>query len=198
MATGPTYIVKFRRRRKNITDYRKRLKLLKSKKPRLIVRRFLNNIIAQITLYNEKGDKTLLTIHSKILEKKYGWKGHRGNLPTAYLVGLLAGLEAKKKGIEEAILDIGRFRSTKENSLYSALKGIIDAGLNIPYNEEILPSEDRIKGEHIKNYALMLKEKEPEKYNKQFSRYLKNGLEPEKIVEHFEEVKNKILKEYGL
>jgi len=198
MATGPTYLVKFRRRRKNITDYRKRLKLLKSKKPRLVVRRFLNNIIAQITLYNEKGDKTLLTVHSKILEKKYGWKGHRGNLPTAYLVGLLAGLEAKKKGIEEAILDIGRFRSTKENSLYSALKGIIDAGLNIPYNEEILPSEDRIKGEHIKNYALMLKEKEPEKYNKQFSRYLKNGLEPEKIVEHFEEVKNKILKEYGL
>jgi len=55
MATGPTYLVKFRRRRKNITDYRKRLKLLKSKKPRLVVRRFLNNIIAQITLYNEKG-----------------------------------------------------------------------------------------------------------------------------------------------
>jgi len=198
MATGPTYIVKFRRRRKNITDYRKRLKLLKSKKPRLVVRRFLNNIITQITLYNEKGDKTLLTIHSKILEKKYGWKGHRGNLPTAYLVGLLAGLEAKKKGIEEAILDIGRFRSTKGNALYAALKGVIDAGLNIPYNEEILPPEDRIKGEHIKNYALMLKEKEPEKYNKQFSRYLKNGLEPEKIVEHFEEVKNKILKDYGL
>jgi len=44
----------------------------------------------------------------------------------------------------------------------------------------------------------MLKEKDPEKYNRQFSRYLKNGLEPEKIVEHFEEVKNKILKEYGL
>jgi len=101
MATGPTYLVKFRRRRKNITDYGKRLKLLKSKKPRLVVRRFLNNIIAQITLYNEKGDKTLLTIHSKILEKKYGWKGHRGNLPTAYLVGLLAGLEAKKKELKK-------------------------------------------------------------------------------------------------
>ena len=198
MATGPTYVVKFRRRRENITDYKKRLKLLKSKKLRFAVRRFLNNILAQITLYNEKGDKTLLTIHSKVLEKKYGWKGHGGNLPTAYLVGLLAGLEAKKKGIEEAILDIGRFRSTKGNSLYATLKGAIDAGLKISYNEEILPSEDRIKGEHIKNYALMLKEKEPEKYNKQFSRYLKNGLEPEKIVEHFEEVKNKILKEYGL
>jgi len=69
MATGPTYVVKFRRRRENITDYKKRLKLLKSKKLRFAVRRFLNNILAQITLYNEKGDKTLLTIHSKILEK---------------------------------------------------------------------------------------------------------------------------------
>ncbi|MFP3316934.1 MAG: 50S ribosomal protein L18 [Candidatus Nanopusillus sp.] len=198
MATGPTYIVEFRRRRKNITDYRKRLNLLKSKKPRFVVKRFLNNILAQIILYNEKGDKTLLTVHSKILEKKYGWKGHRGNLPTAYLVGLLTGLEAKKRGIEEAILDIGRFRSTKGNSLYATLKGAIDAGLKIPYNEENLPSEDRIKGEHIKKYALMLKEKEPEKYNKEFSRYLKEGLEPEKISEHFEEVKNKILKDYGL
>ncbi|MFZ8801201.1 MAG: 50S ribosomal protein L18 [Candidatus Nanopusillus sp.] len=198
MATGPTYVVKFRRRRKNITDYRKRLKLLKSKKPRFVVRRFLNNISAQIILYNENGDKTLFTIHSKVLEKKYGWKGHRGNLPTAYLIGLLAGLEAKKRGIKEAIVDIGRFHSTKGNSLYAALKGAIDAGLEIPHSEEILPSEDRIRGEHIKNYALMLKEKDPENYKKQFSRYLKVGLEPEKIVEHFEEVKDKILKEYGL
>jgi hypothetical protein len=38
----------------------------------------------------------------------------------------------------------------KKIHLYAALKGAIDAGLKIPYNEEILPSEDRIKGEHIK------------------------------------------------
>ena len=198
MAHGPTYVVKYRRRRENKTDYRKRLKLLKSGKPRLVVRRFLNNIQAQIIEYDEKGDRTLITVHSKILEKKYGWKGHRGNLPTAYLVGLLIGLEAKKRGINEVILDIGRYESTKGNSLYAVLKGALDAGLDIPHSEEILPDESRIKGEHIKNYALLLKEKDPEKYNKQFSRYLKNGLEPEKIVEHFEEVKNKILKEYGL
>ncbi|MGC9132864.1 MAG: 50S ribosomal protein L18 [Nanopusillaceae archaeon] len=198
MAHGPTYIVKYRRRRENKTDYRKRLKLLKSGKLILVVRRFLNNIQAQIIEYNEKGDKTLINVHSKILEKKYGWKGHRGNLPTAYLVGLLIGLEAKKRGINEVILDIGRYRSTKGNSLYAVLKGALDAGLNIPYNEEILPSEERIRGEHIKNYALLLKEKDPERYKRQFSKYLERGLEPEKIVEHFEEVKSKILKEYGL
>ncbi|MGC9079201.1 MAG: 50S ribosomal protein L18 [Nanopusillaceae archaeon] len=198
MAHGPRYVVKYRRRRENITDYRKRLKLLKSGKLRLVVRRHLNNFIAQIIQYDERGDKTLITVHSKTLEKKYGWKGHRGNLPTAYLVGLLIGLEAKKRGINEAILDIGRYSKTKGNSLFAVLKGALDAGLEIPHGEEILPSEERIRGEHIKNYALLLKEKNPEKYKKQFSRYLKVGLEPEKIVEHFEEVKKKILKEYGL
>jgi len=38
-----------------------------------------------------------------------------------------------------------------------------------------------------------LKENDPERYEKQFSSYLKNGLKPENISKHFEEVKNKII-----
>jgi large subunit ribosomal protein L18 len=34
-------VIGFRRRREGLTDYRKRLKLLLSKKPRLVIRRFL-------------------------------------------------------------------------------------------------------------------------------------------------------------
>lgn len=198
MAHGPRYIVKYRRRREGKTDYRVRLKLLKSKKLRFVVRRSLNNFIIQVIKYNPDGDITLLTVHSRILYKKYGWLGHRGNLPTAYLTGLLAGLEAKKKGITEGILDMGRYSKTKGNSIFAALKGLIDAGINIPHSPEIFPDESRIRGEHIANYAKILKENDPEKYKKQFSRYLKIGLDPEKLPDHFEEVKNKILKEYGL
>lgn len=198
MAHGPRYVVKYRRRREGKTDYRVRLKLLKSKKLRFVVRRSLNNFIIQVIKYNPDGDITLLTIHSRILYKKYGWLGHRGNLPTAYLTGLLAGLEAKKKGITEGILDMGRYSKTKGNSIFAALKGLIDAGINIPHSPEIFPDESRIRGEHIANYAKLLKENDPEKYKKQFSRYLKIGLDPEKLPDHFEEVKNKILKEYGL
>ncbi len=196
MAHGPRYRVPFRRRREGKTDYRKRLKLLLSGKPRLVVRRFISNVQAQLVEFDPKGDKVIFTIHSNRL-KKFGWKGHRGNLPAAYLVGLLAGLEAKKRGYEEAILDIGRYKSTKGNALYAVLKGALDAGLKIPHGEEILPSEERIRGEHIANYAKMLKENDPEKYQKQFSRYLKEGLEPEKLPEHFEEVKEKILQAYS-
>ena len=32
----------------------------------------------------------------------------------------------------------------------AALKGIIDAGLEIPADEETFPSSDRINGEHLK------------------------------------------------
>lgn len=194
MATGPNYVVKYRRRRKNITDYRKRLELLKSGKPRLVIRRFLNNILCQIVVYDKKNniDKTILSVHTKKLTK-FGWRYHRGNLPSAYLCGLLIGKLALKNGIKEAILDIGRYKSTKGNALYSALKGALDAGLEIPHSEDILPSEERIRGEHIANYAKMLKEKDPERYKRQFSRYLKEGLNPEDIPKAFEEVKNKIL-----
>ncbi len=31
----------------------------------------------------------------------------------------------------------------------AALKGVIDAGLEVPANEETFPSEDRINGEHL-------------------------------------------------
>jgi large subunit ribosomal protein L18 len=39
--------------------------------------------------------------------------------------------------------------STKGSRIYAALKGVLDSGIKVPYSEEILPSEDRIKGRHI-------------------------------------------------
>ena len=35
------------------------------------------------------------------------------------------------------------------NRAYAALKGMVDAGMEIPHSEEVLPSEERINGEHI-------------------------------------------------
>ena len=191
MATGPTYRVKFRRRREAKTDYRKRLKLLLSRKPRLVARRTLNHCIAQIVLYDEKVDRTVVSAHSRELIK-LGYKGHTGNLPSAYLTGYLLGKKALAKGYTEAVLDIGLHRATKGAAVFAILKGALDAGMQIPHGEEILPSEERIRGEHIKAYAEMLKEQDMEKYKRQFSKYLEKGLEPEKLPEHFEEIKAKI------
>jgi large subunit ribosomal protein L18 len=145
---SPTYRIHFRRRREGKTNYRKRLKLLLSGKPRLVYRKTLKYIIGQIIEFDKKGDKTLVGITSKILQK-YGWKFACDNTPASYLTGYLLGKMALFKGIKEAILDIGLYTSTKGGRMYAFAKGAIDAGLNVPCSEEMFPSEDRIKGLHI-------------------------------------------------
>ncbi|AIF68443.1 50S ribosomal protein L18P [Palaeococcus pacificus DY20341] len=197
MAHGPRYRVPFRRRRSGKTNYHKRLALLKSGKPRLVVRKTLNHHVAQIVVYDPNGDKTLVSAHTRELVRDFGWKGHCGNTPSAYLLGLLIGYKAKKAGIEEAILDIGLHPPTKGSSIFAVLKGAIDAGLEIPHSEEIYPSDERIRGEVIAEYAKALREEGEEKYRKQFSGYIVKGLEPEKLPEHFDEVKARIEEKFG-
>ncbi len=142
------YIVQHRRRREKKTNYRKRLALLKSGKIRVVIRRSVKNIRIQFVEWNGKGDETLSQTFSKEL-KKYGWDHYCGNVPASYLTGFLAGIKAKKKGIKEGVLDIGIQTSTKGSRIYAALKGLLDAGIEIPHSPEILPAEDRIYGKHI-------------------------------------------------
>ena len=74
MAKGPRYKVPLRRRREGKTNYRKRLKLLLSGRPRLVVRVTNNRVIAQIVEYDPKGDKVVVGVDSSML-REYGWKG---------------------------------------------------------------------------------------------------------------------------
>jgi large subunit ribosomal protein L18 len=194
MAHGPSYKVDYKRKRKGLTNYRKRLKLLSSGIHRFVIRKSNNATMCQIIDYNEKGDKTIVTVSSLDL-KKYGYKGHTGNTPAAYLTGLICGLKAKHHKITTAIFDIGLYRSTKGSRMYAAIKGAADGGLQIPFDEKILPDIKRISGHHIAEYAKMLKTNDPQKYQKLFSYMLKQNFEPEKMVEHFEEIKKKIMSE---
>ena len=184
-------IMPHRRRREQRTDYHQRLRLLKSRKPRLVVRASVNSITCQIISHDSKGDKTIVSATSLEL-KKHGWKGHTGNIPAAYLTGFLCGQKAKKHKVKEAILDMGLHISVKGSRVYASLKGAIDSGLDIPHSADILPSEDRIKGAHISAYANLLKKENPEKYGKHFSRYEKGSLKPEDLARHFDEVKQKL------
>ena len=138
--------------------------------------------------YNKKGDKVLVSAHSGEI-KKLGWKFNTSNIPCAYLTGYLLGIKAKKKNINEAILDIGLNTSTKGSRIYASLKGVIDAGLNITHKEEILPDEKRISGEHIKNYYEKVKK---EKTPNQFNKYLKSNLNLQNIDKSINEIKTKI------
>ncbi|MGB9577466.1 MAG: 50S ribosomal protein L18 [Candidatus Micrarchaeia archaeon] len=147
-AKGPLYAVHFRRRREGKTDYGKRLALLKSEKTRLVVRKTNKRIIVQFVNFNEKGDHTITSATSTHLSE-YGFPG-KCNTPSAYLTGMLAARKAQKKGVKEFILDIGLHSPTKGSVVFAALKGAVDAGLTAPYDESILPPQDRIEGKHLK------------------------------------------------
>ncbi len=196
MARGPRYRVPLKRRRKGLTNYYKRRKLILSGKPRLVVRITSRHIIVQVVGVKPEGDVTYASAYSKELETKFGWKAGTKNTPAAYLVGFLAGLRARQKGIEEAILDIGLYSPTSGSKVFAAAKGALDAGLKIPIGEGIIPGEDRIRGEHIANYAKLLHETDEEEYSLRFSKYLEKGLKPENITDHFLEVKDAISKSF--
>lgn len=187
MKAGPRYRVPLRRRREGKTDYRKRLKLLLSGKPRLVVRLTNRRVICQVMQYNPKGDITIASADSLELQRM-GWKGG-ANTSAAYLVGYLCAKKALKAGVKEAVLDIGLHTPTKGSRMFAALKGALDAGLNIPHDPEVLPSEDRIQGKHVEEYAKTLP---PAILEKRFSGLLRRGLDPREFSKHFEEFKAKL------
>lgn len=151
MATGPRYSVKFRRVRAGKTDYRARKHMLYSRKPRLVIRKSLKHTTIQVIVLGEAGDRTLVSASTDDLGK-YGYTGATGNSTAAYLAGLLLGYRAKKNGLAEAITDIGLYHATKAGRVFAALNGAVDAGMDIPHNSEIFPSEDKISGKEIDEF----------------------------------------------
>jgi len=152
MATGPTYRVGYRRKRESKTNYKSRIKMLKSGLTRLVVRPSNKHILVQLVNYGEEGDKVEVTAKSTELGK-HGWAHATGNLPAAYLTGFICGLKAKQKNVNEAILDFGMNVSAGSSRIYAALKGALDAGLDVKHDEKMLPSEERLSGAHITSYV---------------------------------------------
>ena len=134
------------------TNYRKRLQLLSSGKPRLVVRKTLRHILLQLVIYEEEGDKILLSANSKELLKK-GWTAFTGNIPAAYLTGLLFATKIKKAGVNAMVVDTGFHTSVYGSRIYAALKGVLDGGVAINVDKKIFPSDDRIMGKHIEQHA---------------------------------------------
>jgi len=193
MARSNTYVVKFRRKREGRTNYKKRLALLLSHKPRVVIRITNKRIIAQLVEFDYKGDKVIITIDSGKL-RKYNWKYSLKNTPAAYLLGLLFGKTCLEKKYKEGIIDIGLRTFRRGTRIASFIKGLLDSGFYVPHGEDIFPSEDRIKGKHIEEFAKKL-ETDEERYKKQFSDYIKKGIDPKNIVSDFEKVKENILGE---
>ncbi len=141
-----------RRRIENKTNYHKRLILLKGKSPRLVIRKTDRYIIMQIIESSDAQDKVVYSVNtSELLE--HGWpKEKQGSLKStsaAYLAGLLLGKKAKALK-QRVVLDTGLIPSTKGSRIYAAVKGISDAGIEINFDEKMIPSKERIEGKNSK------------------------------------------------
>ena len=148
-------------------------------------------MVVQTVKAKATGDEVIASAHSQELTKNFGWKGYCGDVPAAYLTGLLCGFRTVANGVKKAILDMGLQSPTRSSRSFAALKGVLDAGVSVAHDKEVLPDEKRIQGQHIINYAKQLSSS-PEVYKRRFSKYLLKELSPEQIAEHFASIKEKI------
>jgi len=89
----------------------------------------------------------------------------------------------------KAILDVGLVATTTGARVFAALKGAVDGGLNIPHSETRFAGYDAesktfkpevlrkyIYGGHVADYMSQLAENNPDRYKKQFSRFIAKGI----------------------
>jgi len=100
-----------------------------------------------------------------------------------------------------ALLDVGLVRTTTGNRVFGVLKGALDGGLDVPHSDKRFAGykkEDKqldadfhrkyIFGGHVADYMRALMEDEPEKYQSQFSEYIKKGIEADDMEELYKKV----------
>jgi large subunit ribosomal protein L18 len=149
MSEGPRYRVHFRRRREGRTDYRVRLKLLQSGRARAVVRLSERRVRVALVAFDPAGDRVLAAADSTELGGIAFPAASLASTPAAYLTAYLAGLRAKASGTASAVLDLGIRHPTAGGRLSAALKGLLDAGLEIPHGETGFPPADRLNGTHL-------------------------------------------------
>ena len=97
----------------------------------------------------------------------------------------------------KVFLDIGLARATKGARVFAAMKGASDAGLYIPhspskfvgYDGKNLNADelrDRIFMKPLVEYMANMKAEDNDRYQKQFSEYIKHGVEPSQIQSIYE------------
>ncbi len=145
-----------RRLREEKTNYKKRSAMLMGRRNFVTIQVSNENVAVQIHKPEMAGDKVLASAHSRFLLSK-GWKGSRKSIPAAYLTGYLAGKRALTSGVEKSIMYTGTRRYT--DRMAAALKGVRDAGVQIPASDDAFPAGERISGGHllIKNDMLGVK-----------------------------------------
>ena len=150
MAHGKRQRLRFKRRRSGRTDYRRRLRMLRGGAPRAVVRVSNTQVTCQLVEFGMGGDSIVASVNGKTLVK-HGWPAGaaRKSVPACYIAGYALAKSAIAAGHDSAILDIGLASSSPGGRVFAALRGMVDAGLDVPHGADVLPDDDRINGTHI-------------------------------------------------
>jgi large subunit ribosomal protein L18 len=95
-------------------------------------------------------------------------------------------------GVSSVVTDLGLVQPIKGSRIFGAIKGAIDAGLQVPCTKEMLPQEKRIRGDHIAAYVKDLSKKDPEALKRQFGQLSKGRIDLTTLPSLFEATKSKI------
>merc|ERR1712121_463937 len=106
--------------------------------------------------------------------------------------------EEGEPGAFRCYLDVGLVRTTTGARVFGAMKGAVDGGLDIPHSSKRFPGydgesaefdaevhRDHIFGKHVATYMQQLQDDDEDAYKKQFSRYIKLGINPDKVEEMY-------------
>ncbi|CAI4228691.1 unnamed protein product [Auanema sp. JU1783] len=94
----------------------------------------------------------------------------------------------------KAFLDAGLARTTTGCKIFAVLKGVADGGVEVPHSETRFfgfdseskeynaeAHRDRIFGKHVAEYMKSLKEEDEDAYKRQFSQFIKSGINADSI-----------------
>jgi large subunit ribosomal protein L18 len=169
--------------------------MVSSEHPRLVVRKTGTRIIVQVMEARLEGDRCIAAADSRQL-KPFGWQAGIKNIPAAYLTGFLAGKKAVQSGTAAAIVDLGLIQPIPQSRIFSAIKGAIDAGLSVSCSEKMFPSEKRLRGEHIADYAKDLSKNQPSAFKRQFGKLTKGRFDLTTVPTMYDTTKSKISTKY--
>lgn len=97
-------------------------------------------------------------------------------------------------GAFRCYLDVGLARTSTGARVFGCLKGAVDGGLDMPHSTKRFPGydgesgefnasvhRDHIFGKHVADYMKQLQDDDEDAFKRQFSGYLKAGVNPDKI-----------------
>lgn len=111
----------------------------------------------------------------------------------------------EQPGAFRAYLDTGLARTSTGARIFGVMKGACDGGIDVPHGFKRFPGFDaetkefnpevhrnHIFGQHVASYMRILQEEDEDAFKRQFSRYIKEGINADKVEEMYKKAHDAI------